>query len=52
MGAIRTFEGEKSAARRATVRALRFAVEAAGVEFLEGDGVRLKRPVEPVSPNA
>lgn len=44
--AIRTFEIEKSAARRSTLRALRQTLEAAGVEFIPenggGPGVRLR----------
>ena len=43
--AIRTFEGEKSSPRRSTLRALRFAFEAAGIEFLDGDGVRVQQAV-------
>lgn len=39
---IRTFEGEKSIARKATLRALRAVLESAGVEFLDDDGVRLR----------
>ena len=41
---IRTFEGEKSIARKATLRALRTVLEAAGVEFIGEAGVQLKSP--------
>ena len=37
---IRTFEGEKANPRRATLAAIQRALEAAGVEFLPGGGVR------------
>jgi transcriptional regulator with XRE-family HTH domain len=39
---IANFETGKSTPQRSTLRAIRQTFEAAGVEFLEGGGVRLK----------
>jgi transcriptional regulator with XRE-family HTH domain len=43
---VRNFEQEKSAPQRSTLDVIRRALEAAGVEFTNGDrpGVRLKGP--------
>ncbi|WP_368860633.1 helix-turn-helix domain-containing protein [Mesorhizobium sp. GbtcB19] len=39
---IRNFEGGKSAPQHATLDVLRRALEAAGVEFINGTGVKLR----------
>ncbi|MEA2756814.1 MAG: hypothetical protein QOJ54_3103 [Aliidongia sp.] len=47
VAAIRTFEAESAAPRRATLAALRLALETAGIIFIaengEGPGVRLRK---------
>lgn len=41
---IVSFESKRTAPMKANLSAIQRALETAGVEFLDGDGVRVKRP--------
>ena len=44
LSTVKNFEAERAVPIRNNLDAMQRALEAAGIEFLEGDGVRLREP--------